>query len=93
MYFAVIFTQPFSFDARRGREGPTSSIVLWLGELHSDALVLVHFGFGRVASLEFSRAFQSREESLKRLRRIATLERFGSSVATRRELEMPLTQR
>jgi hypothetical protein len=37
-------------------------------------LVLVHFGFGRVASLEFSPAFQSREESVKRLRRVATLE-------------------
>ena len=51
------------------------------------------FGFGRVASPEFSPAFESREESVKRVRRVATLERFGSSVATRREPEMPLTQR
>src|SRR5678815_4631175 len=53
-------------------------------------MVLVHYVFGRAASLEFSPAFQSREESVKRLRRVATLERFGSSVATRQEVEMPL---
>src|SRR5678815_1814830 len=52
--------------------------------------VLVHFGFGRVASLEFSRLFKAgedRETAASRERRSSD----GPFVVTRREVEMPLS--